>query len=331
MPRISKFFANSKVSDWTGRSLGGGGGGNVVSGGETNFYTDDGVSYISHTFNATTNFQVHSGALDIDLVVVAGGGSAAALGGGGGAGGFQSFTSIPVTDTGGPAGNGVYPIVIGAGGTQLGTNAVINGPGSDSTAFGETSTGGGGGGNYAPPGTNDPAAAPPGRISYGRSGGSGGGAGGNTSGCGPIGYGNTPPKSPSQGNSGGSCAMSIYGGGQGGGGGAGAAGANGVGWTPRTGGIGGAGASTDFKGGSSSPVTLAGGGGGGGNQYGSPGGAGGGGSADNQTWPAIPIAEHDGTVNTGGGGGGNPTMNGTAPRTSGFGGSGVVILRYSLD
>ena len=25
MPRISKFFANSKVSDWTGRAMGGGG------------------------------------------------------------------------------------------------------------------------------------------------------------------------------------------------------------------------------------------------------------------------------------------------------------------
>ncbi len=329
MPRIEKYFAGQAVPNWTSGTLGGGGGGgNIISGGDTYFYTDSGTDYLSHTFTASGNFQVHSGAVDVDVMIVAGGGAAAALGGGGGAGGHRTMTAHPVSATGGPASNGVYPIVVGAGGTQHGSPSTVNGKGSDSSAFGTTSTGGGGGGTYGY-WDSDPAGAPT-YCAAGQDGGSGGGAGGDPSGTRGYGMAN-PTTSPVQGYIGGTATMSMYGGGQGGGGGAGGAGGNGFNhWTPtpRVGGVGGTGAANVYRYGPGTPVTYAGGGGGGGNGNGAPGGAGGGGDADNQQ----PAATSTATVSTGGGGGGIPTMGPySTPRTEGFGGSGIVVLRYPIS
>jgi hypothetical protein len=340
MPRIERFFANQKVSDWTSGGFGGGGGGFSAVGGDTSTYTDPGgTQWVSHAFSATGSFTVFEGAIDAEILVVAGGASGVAIGGGGGGGGFRELTGQPVSATGGPGGNGVYPIVVGAGGAERPTppSGVPRVNGNPSSGLGFTSTGGGEGGQYNYP------------QRYGQPGGSGGGMGGTPSGYGSAGSGNSPPVSPPQGNPGGSSQVVIYGMEQGGGGGAGEAGKNGGPWTGATPssplGSGGDGAPNVYRYGPGTPVTYAGGGGGyaanGANAVNGPGvaywprgGAGGGGwgssgvpdvhpeynpSAPNPVaaWPG-----RHGVANTGGGAGSNVV---------GSGGSGIVIVRYPIS
>ena len=177
MPDIKKYFAGSQVSDWTSGSFGGGGAGAFAvdpgSGNTTTTYTDSGTSYESREFTASGNFTVTggSGVVDIFIVGGGGGGTGSAIrnfsispgnggimgGGGGGSGGVQTVTGIAVSSTGGPAGNGVYPVVIGAGGTagpaQTDTspgNPVVTVMGGKGTAsdFNDIKAYGGGGGNW---------------------------------------------------------------------------------------------------------------------------------------------------------------------------------------
>jgi hypothetical protein len=158
MPRISKFFANSKVSDWTGRAIGGGGGGDIITeGGEVSVYPNpNGGWYTVHWMTSSTAFKVHSGSVEAEMLILGAGGTGHstpmapgipqgyAAGGGGGAGAWVELTEQALTSTGGPGGNGQYPIVIGAGSHTAGTQ------GGDTVAFGSTAPGGGLGGQ---PGT----------------------------------------------------------------------------------------------------------------------------------------------------------------------------------
>jgi len=239
------------------------------------------------------NVGTDTSSVSVSYLAVAGGGgggtgqsaSTVGNGGGGGAGGLLTGTTSLVI-------NGVYPVVVGAGG-NAGTPGVNSGSGANSTAFGVTATGGGAGGSYN--GNN------------GQTGGSGGGAGyGGTAGSGTSGQG----YAGGAGNTAGSPYQA------GGGGGAGAVGTNGPG---------GIGVQSSITG---SSVYYAGGGAGGNgsNVTGSSGGSGGGGTGGYGT-----TAGTAGTANLGGGGGGggNQGTGGTNSSNGAAGGSGVIIISYS--
>jgi hypothetical protein len=231
-----------------------------------------------------------SQSLTCDYLVVAGGG--------GGGNGAQAAAN------GGGGGAGgfrtataqilpatAYTVTIGAGGAVL-----VNGGNSSFNSM--ISNGGGyGGSNFSP-----------GIVAA-----SGGSGGGRTTAASGAGSGNTPSTSPSQGNNGSNAAGIAPALGGGGGGGAGAAAT-----TPN----GGAGASNSFSG---SAVTYAGGGGAGTDDGTGIGGTGGGGNGARGATPLVAIA---GTANTGGGGGGGASQGVSIPGAAG--GSGVVIVRYTM-
>ena len=254
--------------------------------------TNDIAGYRIHTFTNNGTFSVASGGNVEVLVVAGGGGGGKWVGGGGGAGGFQTNAAFSAL-------SGSYVVQIGAGGAK---GADGNGPGgiggdsvfSNGASF-IVSKGGGGGGTY-----NGVAAT---------SGGSGGGGGGGST-TGAVGI-------AGQGNHGGLPYNNQWAGGGGGG-----AGAPGVDATSSYGGAGGAGLASSISGVS---TYYAGGGGGcsDGSNAGSNGGLGGGGKG-RSTGLANP--PQDGTPNTGGGGGG---ARDTAP--AGYGGSGIVIIKYFLS
>ena len=367
MPDIKKYFPNSKVTDWTGGSFGAAGGIEFYGeGGNVNLYEDpSGQMWVSHEITATGNFTVKKGSGNIDYMIVGGGGGGGwsspspapynrVGGGGGGAGGYGVWTDQPVSVTGGPGSNGVYPIVIGAGGTSTPPSYSLKG--NDSSAFGNTRNGGGVGAVAPTANSGTP------YYSIGGPGASGGGGVFNQWGWSPsptysaAGTGNDPPTTPSQGSPGGLGAgaygpfgSAVAGGGGGGASNPGAAGTASSTWPTLSpyngnyawahGGTGGAGTANTYK--TGSPTYYAGGGGGGAGQAinGTPapywgqgvGGSGGGGygmssgstPADPYSSPPqLPIAH--GTANTGGGGGGGQGS------TTGSGGSGVVILRYKV-
>ena len=235
----------------------------------------------------------------IEYLVVAGGGGAPALGGGGGAGGVLTGTyTVAAANT--------YSITIGAGGT--GTGMVAPTKGANTVFATLTSIGGGiGGGDYG-------GAAGPG--------GSGGGGqrGVATNGGKGVYPGSTYIDATRQGYDGGSGVPSLPYACPGGGG----AGAVGASVTQSVYGAAG-GAGIEWPTGSG---TYYGGGGGGGAYNGgtgtSSGGIGGGGPGNNAGADGTA-----GTTNTGGGGGGGSYAGGW--KTGGNGGSGVVIIRYSVD
>ena len=281
--------------------------------------------YKIHTFTSPGTFTVCSvgntcGSTTVDYLVVAGGGgggAGCAAGGGGGAGGMRFSFPNPATG-GSPVTAQGYPITIGgggAGGLGPATNpyspTACGNQGSNSIFSSITSTGGGLGGAG---------------VGGNKSGGPGGSGGGAGRGANPGGTGNTPPVSPSQGSNGGSGSPPANGGGGGGG-----HSQPGFGSPDLLGGSGGDGSGLSITG---STVFYAGGGGGG--TYPAPtgqscGGAGGGGKGS----PAsLPLADMDGTANTGGGGGGgteSPSY-GTPTNDSpgGSGGSGIVVIRYNF-
>lgn len=369
MPDIRKYFPNSKVTDWTGGSFGAGGGSLEFygEGGNVNIFEDPaGQLWISHEMVATGNFTVKKGSGNINYCIVGGGGGGGGspsqpapwgvqIHGGGGGGGYGEWADEPVSVTGGPGANGVYPIVIGAGGPA--GPPVHSAPGSDSSAFGNTRNGGGCGGTSLPANSGQP------YWTGAGDGASGGGGSYNQWGWSPTdlvnaGDGNTPalssPEAPVQGHNGAMGAGNYSpwgrggaGGGGGGAGGAGSAGSAGpYGWYNPTyanygfgaGGAGGVGKQNTLK--SASGDYYGGGGGGCGTtqlgldpapyRKGGAGGAGGGGNGFTDPSPvpwaptsASPQVENcAGTANTGGGGGA-----GTGG-TAGAGGSGVVVIAY---
>ena len=244
--------------------------------------------YTYHTFTSSGTFTVTSGAKSISYLIVAGGGGGGFnAGAGGGAGGYRTGSTTVDSGTGG------YTITIGAGGAGKTSDTGVADNGSNSSAFGVTSTGGGGG------------------ISSNGSGSSGGSGGGGaavgTGGSGTAGQGNDG--GDGNGNDGANRSGA-------GGGGASAAGQD----TPSNsqGGNGGAGSqwlngSYYAGGGGGSPHIGSGGSGGTGG-----GGAGGNGNPSQSDGTA-------GTSNTGGGGG----SGGGYGNSGANGGSGIVIIRYS--
>ena len=299
-----------------------------------------------HTFTGPGTFCVSSvgnpvGSTQVDYMVVAGGGGGSWAAGGGGAGGFRESHSTPVsgcytasplaTPTGITVSATGYPITIGGGGPGE-TFTAAGGGGNNSVFSTITSTGGGGGSIYS--GGFGPLGGP-------GNGGSGGGGGGICLSASPItgGTGNTPPVSPSQGNPGGS-GSSRPASSAGGGGGATETGVNAPG--PKAGGRGGTGATTSISG---SAIAYAGGGGAGGDNRtnnpaspisagaGSPCGTGGAGVTQGNGTPTSGNG-NNGTVNRGGGagagGGGGPSFP-LRTWTGGFGGSGIVIIRYKFQ
>jgi hypothetical protein len=235
-----------------------------------------------------------------NFLVVAGGASGGGWhGGGGGAGGYR--TSVGTSGGGGSAESALtintgisYTVQVGAGGS-----AVIDARGNDggNSVFSTiTSTGGGGGGSYATP-------------RAGKNGGSGGGALNTSPGSGTanqgfgggIGEGDNPAENR-----------------PGGGGGASAAG---IAWNAGTNPAGGGDGVSSSITGSSVPR----GGGGGGSRETTPlapGGSGGGGTGGNSATNPT-----SGSANTGGGGGGQRA--GFESRSSGAGGSGIVVISYA--
>jgi hypothetical protein len=268
-------------------------GGNVI---------DTDGTYWYHTFLSSGTFTPAM-SLTCDYLVVAGGaGGGWDTGGGGGAGGLRS--TVTATGGGGSlesalslASGNAYTVTIGAGGagSTAAANKGVNG--SNSVFSTITSAGGGGGGSD----TN----------ASGANGGSGGGeVNANRGGVGGTG-------TPNQGFDGGSASGVNFNGSGGGG-----AGAIGIGGDAAYGGVGGAGVTTSISGTSTS--YAGGGGGGSANTAGGAGGAGGGG-AGGRTTPGT-----NGTANTGGGAGGGGASGTNPERNGGAGGSGIVIIRYTV-
>lgn len=246
--------------------------------------------------------------LTVDYLIIGGGG--AGKNGGGGAGGMREGSAVNVSLS------TTFQLTVGSRGEPVGTVAstglTAGWDGEDSELTIDVSqgaivaTGGGQGGR------TDRAA---GTVGPGGSGGGGGSASGTLT---QGGLGNTPATTPVQGYNGGTNGNfrgSPYP--SGGGGGAGAVGGNAT--SNNQCGAGGAGRPSSITG----TLTYYAGGGGGGMYSSSSGnGVGGiGGGGDGYRGAGQPI--QDGATNTGSGGGGGGNAN-----RGGYGGSGVVILRY---
>jgi hypothetical protein len=287
-----------------------------------------GQSYKVLTFTTVGTSTVNvTGAGTVDYMVVAGGGSGGSdMGGGGGAGGYLAGTAVPIT-------SGTVTVTVGAGGQGdnsgvgnrrgwEGGNSSIVGGGLNIVSLG----GGGGASNH------DRADNPALRSGVGSGGGGSGGANNNSG----SGYGGSVNGfgTPGQGNNGAGGGGAWY---PGGGGGAGAAGQN-TGNNPQ----GGIGVFNDITG---TGYYWAGGGGGAGyTQCGGQGGNGGGGGGSpctpsggaglnpgqggqgggTSTWANVPGGNAG--ANTGGGGGGGAHYN--SNNRGGYGGSGIVVIRY---
>ena len=317
----------------------------TASGGIISDFSEGGTLYRAHTFTTSGSLVVTalgSEPAELEYLVVAGGGGGGShVGGGGGAGGMKTtHPDIPaprrqttITATAGPT---TYPVSIGAGGagtTADGQSPPQAGGTGTNSVFGPVTANGGGGGGAG--------------FSAGNLGGSGGGTG-----HGPSDSVLTPPAVPDadQGFRGGG-AQNNPAAGAGGGGGAGAVGGDAA---PGAGGDGGAGLGIGII---PSPPSInsgngyfyAGGGGGGTyvNAHAGDGGRGGGGGGSAQgPDPNPPPAQGgvdgfqdgqaggvaagraggNGGYNTGGGAGGSAHPGGQG----GFGGSGIVIVRYKI-
>lgn len=256
-------------------------------------------TYWYHAFLTSSVFTPNQN-LSCDYLVIAGGGAGGYdAGGGGGAGGYLTSTGLSVLSLTN------YAVTVGAGGAFTSNRGSS---GSNSIFSSITATGGGGGGSRVS------------TFGAGADGGSGGGGGGDNLGAG----GSASPAG--QGNAGGRGAGGSTPGG--GGGGAGAAGTNTTSETAP--GIGGAGLNTLSSWASATGTGVSGyyaGGGGGGYNGSGNGGAGGGGAGGRG--PSVGSAGAvAGTANTGSGGGGGSNSSYTI--TGNNGGSGIVIVRYTV-
>ena len=286
--------------------------GHIYDNTPTGTYSWGTIGSVSTASGQTTYTWTPPSSVTADVLLVAGGGGGGGTdAGGGGAGGvvFSSSTSI----------SGQKTIRVGNGG--LGGLGWQNTPGygqqgSDTEFTGiTTAVGGGGGGNNGANGGES-------SVSGNRNGGSGGGSDGvNTNGGG----GGTATSG--QGYNGGAGYYSSPWSG-GGGGGAGGAGGNG---TSSSGGNGGLGYdySSTFSSTYGDSGWFASGGGGGSRTAngGSPGTASQGGGTDGT---GSTTAATDASSHTGGGGGGSSYSGQTTSRLGGDGGSGIVLIRFSV-
>jgi hypothetical protein len=281
---------------------------------------DNDGTYWYHTFLTTGAFVPATGLTCDVLVIAGGGGGGSRFGGGGGAGGLLAFTSQSLTTTS-------YTCTVGAGGAggAASTSGANDGAQGSNSVFGALTAAVGGG--YGSKGNSS------GTLTGG-TGGSGGGAGSNT-----TTVSNGGSATSGQGNAGGNSAADASSP-SGGGGGAGAVGSNATASTP---GNGGSGVNTYSSWATATSTGVSGyyAGGGGGARYtsttsgsGGAGGAGAGGTSG-ATNPWAGTAGTAGTSNTGsGGGGGAQSGVDTSPSyqalAGGNGGSGIIIIRYSI-
>ena len=276
------------------------GSGNLSSGFTYTVYATGGTEsasglYRIHTFTSGSALTVNTSG-NIEVLVVAGGGSGGSGNGGsggGGAGGLIYQSAYPLTQ-------GAYTVTVGNGGAGIGdVSDTVGNNGANSVFDSLTAYGGGGGGAWS--------------NKNGLAGGSGGGGGGMSGSGGAA--------SSGQGNSGGGGTSNSgpYSGG--GGGGAGAAGQTQYGNVSN----GGAGLQYSISG---TAAYYAGGGGAGTEQSGYSGGLGGLGGGGTGGADSTRLATA-GSANTGGGGGGGGYP--VSYRYSGAGGSGIVIVRYSVN
>jgi hypothetical protein len=271
-------------------------------------YTQNGTTYRAHVFtiDSDNEFEVSPEMenVPIEYFIVAGGGSGSSNktgnktgSGGGGAGGvLHNINGAPVYMKA-----GTYQVIVGAGGKSTYSEGDgLNGGNSSINGLGLVALGGGGGGRMDNPGRN---------------GGSGGGAGFRAAT-------NRPGSSlSSQGSGGGIGFRGCKGDQCSAGGGGGGFGGPGGAATKNTGGNGGPGAQFSMDG---VQRWYAAGGGGGGNSGGAAGseGAGNGGRQKTDGGDAID--------NTGSGGGGAGSGDNRAGR-GGYGGAGIVIIRYPIQ
>jgi hypothetical protein len=266
-------------------------------------------NYKIHTFTGSGQLTIIDPTLMVEYLIVAGGGSggntnsnSGTPAGGGGAGGVLTGVMTLTKQS--------YTITIGGGGTTQSTTQLAGNNGSNTTALGLTAVGGGGGGGDDP---NSPFGGTVPDRRKGKSGGSGGGASNETptAALGTIGQGSNGGTGGYVSGGGGAGGIGIAGLVQSGGSGAGGIGIQSSisGNVTYYGGGGGSGSSVSYGGDSSS------GGLGGGGKGGISGGA-----------TAV-----SGGSNTGGGGGGTAANGGATPLTSGAGGSGIVIVRYTKN
>ena len=296
----------------------------AATGGAIEYVSVDGIAYKVHTFTSSGTFIVDApGVADI-LLVGGGGGGGGDNSGGGGAGGLiyhgvRAAADGPTQSSGIQFAPGTYTVTVGAGGS--GSPAV-----NQQASSGDNSSVVGGsislvalGGGYG--GTGDPVAA-----YSGANGGSGGGAATEAA-AGSIGTATQPGSaSGGYGYNGGSVTNGTGAGG--GGGGAGGAGQNGDTRGAQLGGSGGAGIRHSISG---STLWYAAGGDGGNengiyNQLARQNGIGG------QTNTGTTTAATGGIDGTGSGGGGitHTGVNGAKNTYGGFGGDGIVIIRYPV-
>jgi hypothetical protein len=284
---------------------------------EGGIITHDG-SYWYHAFRTTGAFITRQSLTADVLVVAGGGGGGSQLAGGGGAGGVSYLSGTSLTSA------TSYSVSVGAGGAA-GVSSVSTGSNGTNSSFSNIISNGGGAG---------------GSDLSGARAGIAGGSGGGASRDGASGAAN-------QGSTGGATGYGFAGAagintdpyGGGGGGGAGAAGSIVTnGGTYGAAAAGGAGLNTwsTWHTATSTGVGgyIAGGGGAGiysagGFQTSGPGGSGGGGTGAGTSGGFQIQRPTDGVTNTGSGGGGagNPSASGTV---AGSGGSGLVIVRYSI-
>jgi len=267
-----------------------------------------------HTFRTSGTFTISATTgVPVEIMMIGGGGGGGGWsGGGGGAGNAIVFTTV--------LGVGSYSVTIGqggAGGIGAGAGYSSQGTSGGATTFGSIATalGGGGGGTYSAGG--------------GRNGGSGGGGSSfqysppGTAVTGSVSTGTVVKNLASSGGAGISNNGSAAGAGGGGASGPGGS----VEYPPLVGGNGGGG--FQYYG---SPFGGGGGGCEGGTYWGSPtvglGGIGGGGNGSAGSLGLQAVA---GTANTGGGGGGGGYGNyGVSDYGGAPGGSGIVIISYSV-
>ena len=272
---------------------------------------------LTFTRTGTTTWTVPSGVTTLRTLIVGGGGGGGFdIGGGGGAGGFREAESVVTT----PGENAT--IVVGTGGAGDVSRGIPcvgdNGnPSSLVTISANLSAIGGGGG-----GGQDGGGACATDGITGASGG-GGGVGISWPRIGGVGSYATDNDATTFGNSGGRASLSSYYAGGGGGGAGDVGGAGSANGSGAIGGTGGVGKDSNITG---TIVTYAGGGAGGFFQSGTRGigGSGGGGSGGTGG-----VAPDIGTDGRGGGGGGGGIQNGVYGQGA-RGGSGVVIVRYSI-
>lgn len=267
----------------------------IAKGGNTvTKITDNGINYAVHTFTSSGSFEVLNGSGEVEYLVVAGGG-------GGGGGAADSWCA------GGGGGGGllnnktfinknIYSIIIGAGGSAGTASSSNNGStttqgnNGNNSIFNNIIAIGGGGG-----GASSGLTGGIGNKTLGKNGGSGGGGGvsynNNSYILGGISLNN-------QGNNGGN--SSTSGNGYGGGGG----GANTIGISNITNGGGGSGKSINMD--NLNKIYSEGGG------------------------TGVGTVNITNAVSNTGNGGSTPKAPASTLRTSGNGGSGIVIIRYRI-